>query len=150
MTAGPTDRDDLDPARLLMVVAGAHLRAECDDRPLAYLLRQAIADRLEAGPAAGRLRAIVCSDLWYLNASELMRRPTIAVGRPQHNAVSAWLANRLPSVLVIDQRLQVQLDPDFLTLQACIWGTDGPSTAAGVELFEKRYLDAFLRAACGE
>jgi hypothetical protein len=78
-----------------------------------------------------------------------MRRPTIAVGRPQHNAVSAYLANRLPAVLVIDQRLQVQLDPELVTLQACIWGTDGASTAAGVELFEKRYLEAFLRVAHG-
>lgn len=149
MTEKPPETDDLDPAGLLLVVVGAHLRAEVNDRPLAYRLQGAIAAWLLAQPPEEPLRPLVCSDLWYLNAGELMRRPTIAVGRPQHNAVSAYLANRLPAVLVIDQRLQVQLDPEFVTLQACIWGADGASTAAGVELFEKRYLESFLRVAHG-
>src|SRR5262245_36991313 len=147
--ATPPRDDELDPARLLLVVVGAHLRAECGDRPLGYRLQSAISAWLERNPPDEPLRPIVCSDLWYLNAVELMRRPTIAVGRPQYNAVSAYLANRLPAVLVIDQRLQVQLDPEFVTLQACVWGADGPATAAGVELFEKRYLEPFLRSAHG-
>lgn len=149
MTTQPRDLDDLDPAKLLLVVVGAHLRAECSDRPLGYHLQATIAEWLQHNPPEEPLRPVVCSDLWYLNAGELMRRPTISVGRPQHNAVSAYLANRLPAVLVIDQRLQVQLDPEFVTLQACVWGTDGPSTAAGVDLFEKRYLEPFLRSAHG-
>ena len=49
--------------------------------------------------------------------------------------------------LVIDERLQVQLDPEFAGLQACIWGVDEPATASGVEVFEQRYLEPFLRSA---
>ena len=92
---------------------------------------------------------MLCTDLWYLNASELMLRPTISVGRPEHNAVSAYFANRLPTALVIERSLQVQLDPEFVTLQACVWGVDGPATRSGVDLFVQRYLDEFLRSAHG-
>ena len=76
-----------------------------------------------------------------------MVRPTISVGAPELNAVSAFFANRLPTALVIDHSLQVQLDPEFVTLQACVWGVNEQATASSVDLFEKRYLDPFLRSA---
>jgi hypothetical protein len=146
---GNGDRDRLDPAGLLLIVVGAHLRAELDDRPLGYRLRDRILRWQQANPGARPLDPVVCTDLWYLNTEALMLRPTIAVGRPEHNAVSAWFANRLPAALVIDDSLQVQLDPEFATLQACVWGVDGPATAAGIQLFEERYLKPFLRSAHG-
>ena len=56
-------------------------------------------------------------------------------------------ATVLPTAFVIDQSLQVQLDPEFVTLQACVWGVDEPATRSGVDLFVERYLEAFLCSA---
>ncbi len=143
--------EDLREERVLAVVVGAHLRAETEDRPLGYRLRH----RIRRWQAAARLpaqelpEAVVCTDLWYLNSAALMLRPTLCVGAPEINAASAYLANRLPMVLVIDGTLQVQLDLEFVNLQACLWGTDRRATATAVDLFIDRYLDGFLRAAHG-
>lgn len=148
MSASQDDTHDTASAdRLLVVVVGAHLRAEQSDRPLGYRLRDSILRWQAAHPDARPLSPVLCSDLWYLNAPELMVRPTISVGAPELNAVSAFFANRLPAALVIDDSLQVQLDPEFVTLRACVWGVDDAATATGVDLFETRYLDAFLRSA---
>ena len=133
--------------RLLVVFVGAHLRAELADRPLGYRLRESILQWQAGHPEVTPLQPVVCTDLWYLNAEDLMVRPTISVGAPELNAVSAFFANRLPTALVIDDSLQVQLDPEFVTLQACVWGVNEEATATSVELFEKRYLDPFLRSA---
>ncbi|MCH7799407.1 MAG: hypothetical protein IID28_13335 [Planctomycetes bacterium] len=148
MAAPPDhDPDALGPDRLLLIVVGAHLQAEQEHRPLGYRLRESIV-RWQAGhPQVTPLRPVLCTDLWYLNAEDLMQRPTIAVGAPGLNAVSAFFANRLPTALVIDQSLQVQLDPEFVTLRACVWGVDERATASGIDLFETRYLDGFLRSA---
>jgi hypothetical protein len=141
--------EGIDSDRLLVIVVGAHLAAEVSDRPLGYALRDDVRRWQRDTPDAEPLVPVVCSDLWYLNARELMLRPTISVGRPGHNAVSAYFANRLPTALVIDESLQVQLDPEFITLQACVWGVDAPATRSGVNLFVERYLDPFLRSAHG-
>ena len=147
---------------LLLIVLGAHLRAELADRPLGYRLRDRIvqwqqdtlgpASRTPAGAAASvdePLLAAVCTDLWYLNAPDLMARPTICLGRPELNAASAYWANRLPTAFVIDDTLRIHLDPEFINLQACVWGRSDGGTASGVDLFEKRYLEPFLRTAHG-
>ena len=148
MSASPdTGTETPNPDRLLLIVVGAHLRAEQSDRPLGYRLRDSVL-RWQAGhPEAEPLRPVLCTDLWYLNAEDLMQQPTISVGAPDLNAVSAMFANRLPTALVVDQSLQVQLDPEFVTLRACVWGVDAHATASGVEIFETRYLDTFLRSA---
>jgi hypothetical protein len=142
-----SDAGAVDPQHLLMIVVGAHLEAELADRPLGYRLQNDVVRWQQATPEANPLAPIVCTDLWYLNARDLMLRPTISVGRPEHNAVSAYFTNRLPTALVIDRSLQVQLDPEFVTLQACVWGVDEPATRSGVDLFVERYLEAFLRSA---
>ncbi len=150
-TAGKPN-EDVREEHVLAVDVGAHLRAETEDRPLGYRLRH----RIRRWQAAARLpaqellpEAVVCTDLWYLNSAALMLRPTLCIGAPELNAASAYLANRLPMVLVIDGTLQVQLDLEFVNLQACLWGTDRRATATAVDLFIDRYLDAFLRAAHG-
>ncbi len=148
MTAAPDpENDPTDTDRLLLIVVGAHLRAEQADRPLGYRLRDSVL-RWQAGhPEAKPLRPVLCTDLWYLNAQDLMAQPTISVGAPELNAVSAMFANRLPTALVVDQSLQVQLDPEFVTLRACVWGVNSHATASSVDIFETRYLDTFLRNA---
>ena len=146
---GMSEADAVDPRRLLLIVVGAHLGAELADRPLGYRLRDDVVRWQRKTPEADPLMPVVCTDLWYLNARELMARPTIAVGRPQRNAVSAYFANRLPTALVIDESLQVQLDPQLVNPQACVWGVDGQATSSSVDLFVQRYLEPFLRSAHG-
>ena len=132
---------------LLLIVVGAHIQAEASDRPLAYRLRDRISQWQQAeGCEADGITPFVCCDLWYLNDSELMQRPTIAVGDPEFNAATAYLANRLPTALVVDESLRVQLDPEFIELKACVWGVNPTATAGGVDVFVDRYLDAFLRS----
>ncbi len=138
-----------DTDTLLLVVVGAHLRAELTDRPLAYMLVDQIEGWQRRHVEADRLAPLVCSDMWYLNAAELLSRPTICLGRPGVNAASAFFANRLPTAFVLEETFQVQLDLEFITMQACVWGVNAAATASGVELFEDRYLDSFLRAAHG-
>jgi hypothetical protein len=146
---GINEAEAVDPQRSLLIVVGAHLEAELADRPLGYRLRDDVLRWQHRTPEADPLLPVVCTDLWYLNAAELMVRPTIAVGRPEHNAVSAYFANRLPTALVIDESLQVQLDPELVSLQACVWGIDRQATSSGVDLFVQRYLEPFLRSAHG-
>jgi hypothetical protein len=140
---------ELDPQRLLLIVVGAHLRGELEDRPLANHLRERILgwrpEALEVEP----LVPVLCTDLWYLNAQALMVRPTISIGRPEVNAASAYFASRLPTAFVIDETLQVQLDLEYVNLQACVWGVSHGATATGVDLFADRYLEPFLRSAHG-
>ena len=131
----------------VMIVVGSHLRAEAADRPLAYRLVVEVeqwTERFEAQLGV-EIEPMVCTDLWYLNHEELRQRPTICVGGPGVNALSAYLAqhlseeNRHADVLL-------QIDPDYTDLQACIWGKDHELTAHGLQLFIDRYLDGYLRA----
>lgn len=133
------------PSCLLPVVVGAHLRAEMGDRPSAYALRERLASIAEGEGV--RLAPVVVTDLWYLNQDVLRVRPTVSVGNPEINALSAALASRLPSALAIDDRLLVQFDPEWTDQVACCWGVDHQATARAAGIFAERYAQAFVRAA---
>lgn len=144
--------DQIEPRTLMLVVVGAHLRAEIADRPIGERLCAAIRQRqLELAITDGidgpGLRPIVCTDLWYLNSTDLMARPTISIGEPSVNAATAFLSSRLPTTFVMEQAFRIQMDVELINLQACLWGVDAEATAAAVALFEQRYLDEFLRCA---
>jgi hypothetical protein len=132
---------DLD--RLILIVTGAHLHAEATDRPIAYSLANAISEQQRGE----RGRVLVCSDLWYLNNEPLRSCPTISIGGPAVNALSAYLADKLPSAFVVEGKVLVQADPGFDEAVACCWGADEAGTAAAVNAFIDRYLAAFLEAA---
>jgi hypothetical protein len=143
---------DIDPNGLLLIVVGAHLRAEFTDRPLAYRLREQVLrwqDQSLGEDDAKPLRPVVCSDVWYLNSTELAARPTVCIGDPNVNAASAMLATRMPTAFVIENTLRVHLDLEFIDLRACMWGANHSATASAVDVFVERYLDGFLRAAHG-
>lgn len=138
--------------RLILIVTGAHLSAEAADRPAAYGLRRRMLEWLAARGEPedpGRPRVIVCSDVWYLNNDALRARPTVSIGGPAVNALSAYLGDKLPSAFTIENVLIVQADLDFDDVVACCWGKDAASTAAAVEAFVERYLDGFMEAAGG-
>jgi len=134
----------VDPDSLILIVTGSHPRAEAADRPLAYLLRERMRERLAA------LQPLVCSDLWYLNNDALRARPTVSVGGPAVNAFSAFLGDKLPSVFAIDGELMIQLDPESPEHLACCWGANAEGTERAVGIFIDRYLDTFLDGVAAE
>ncbi len=149
----PAEDVELKHDRLLLIVVGAHLRAEVGDRALGYRLRERLlqweADHPDNSTHATKVKAlqpIVCTDLWYLNQPDLMTRPTIALGAPGVNAATAYFANRLPVACMIDGSLQVQMDLQSNCPAACLWGIDRAATSSAVELFVERYLEEFLDA----
>lgn len=127
----------------ILIVTGSHLEAEMQDRPLAYKLREAVRMRMvERGEKD--FQVIVCSDLWYLNHDELRREPTVSIGGPSHNALGAQLADKVPSALVVEGKMAVQLDVELSELVASCWGVDARSTAGAVDAFIDRYLEEFV------
>ena len=143
-TEAPRTPDPTEPTTALPIVVGGHIRAEVEDRPTAIALRDALITR---APAGFPLAPVVVTDLWYLNTDPLRSQPTISIGRPEVNALSAYLADKLPSVLAIDDRLIVQLDPDLTDPAASCWGTDAEATAEAVHAFLEGWAAVFLEAA---
>jgi hypothetical protein len=145
--------DDIDTTRLILIVVGAHLRAEVADRPLAEALRERAQEWVDAkrpstdDPDWVEPQIVVCTDIWYLNNDDLRAQPTISVGAPGVNALAAYLADRLEMAFVVEDVLAVQVDLDFADPVASCWGTDPDSTAQAVEAFCDRYLDGFLEGA---
>ena len=140
---------DIDPSSLVLIVVGAHLRAEIGDRPLANRLRDRIGKwLLEQCPpgTAPPCVPLVCCDVWYLNHEPLHRRPTISLGGPGVNALSAYLYRKLRTVFAREEHLIIQLDPEFTDLRACLWGMTHELTVDALNLFDQKYLDPFLRA----
>lgn len=138
----------LDHAHDVVIVTGAHPRAETHDRPVAYALGERCASWLSGRDEDSR-GVLVCSDLWYMNDASLRSHPTIAIGGPSVNALTAYLADKLESVFVVEGVLIVQADLDFQEMSAACWGVDAPSTDAAVNAFAEKYLDAFMQAAVG-
>ncbi len=139
----------IDPDSAILLVVGAHLRAEVADRPLAYQLQQSMIEWLEghADRLNVTLSPIVCSDVWYLNHGDLQRRPTISIGGPGVNHLSAFFANQLGRSTLPQRQVIIQIDPEFTDLRACIWGSDHELTSRGLHHFIHHYLDGFMRAA---
>lgn len=145
------------PEKLVLIVVGAHIRAELHDRAAAALLcdalGSAIRDRWPAPPGAAESpapRATVLTDLWRLNDPLLAPLPQVAVGHPEVNALSAFLADKVPPAFVIDGELAVQFDAAAPEAVALCWGTSHKSTARAVDEFLNRYLDSFADAAVRE
>ena len=136
---------EMDLSATLPIIVGAHPRAELEHRDLAYRLGQTI-DQMQGQIVANggaALRPLICCDLWYLNDKQLLERPAIAIGEPSLNAATAFLSNRLPTAFVVEGSCRLHLDPEFIDLQACLWGIDRQATEAAVELFVTRYLAEF-------
>ncbi len=144
---------DIDVERLLPIVTGVQLNAELGDRPLAYrvegevrrILRQVLGEAESEGPP--KLSPVVISDVFYLNQDDLQARPTIALGGPGVNMLTANLVEKLPTVIAIENVLVVQMDLEWADLRCCVWGMDHLSTVRAVEtFFVKGYLEAWVKA----
>ncbi|MHC4063506.1 MAG: hypothetical protein ACYSUI_03245 [Planctomycetota bacterium] len=127
----------------LLIVAGACLRAESLDRPLAYRVRDATRRHLVG--VAG-FKCVVLSDVWYLNSKELHERPLISIGGPGVNHVSGYLYDQLPVALMVEHVFQIQMDVTLKDHRCSVWGMDHETTVEAVETFvEKGHLDRFLK-----
>jgi hypothetical protein len=142
---------DIDPDRLIWIVTGVQLKAELGDRPLAYRIEQEIRDRLVTllePPEPGeppRLAPVVVSDVYYLNNDDAQKGPTISIGGPGMNALSASLVEQLPTPVAIENALVVQMDLDMNDLRCAIWGMNHLDTVRAVDTFiAKGYLDTFV------
>ena len=138
-----------DDQREILIVVGAHLDAERQDRFTAYALKR----ELDASVEARRIDArgvgsavLVCTDLWYLNHDALRSRPTVSLGGPHLNALTAFLADKLPSPMAIDGT-SVQVDLDAQSPLAAIWGASSEATSDAAARFVERHAEAFLDAA---
>ena len=143
---------DVDIGRLIAVVTGIQLNAELGDRPLAYRIEQEIRERLNATigkPPEGeppRLAPAVVSDVFYLNNDDIQARPTISIGGPGMNAVSAVLVEHLPTALAIEDTLVIQMDLEIEDVRCAVWGMNHLDTVRAVETFlAKGYLDTFIK-----
>jgi hypothetical protein len=143
---------DIDTDRLIAIVTGIQLKAELGDRPLAYRIEQEVLAHLAAAlprPGPGeppRLAPAVVSDVFYLNNDEIQTRPTISVGGPGMNAVSAMLVEALPTALAIENTLLIQMDLEMNDARCAVWGMNHLDTVRAVETFlAKGYLDTFLK-----
>ena len=92
------------------------------------------------------LRAVVCTDLWYLNDDRLRSRPAVSVGEPELNAYTAFLADKLPDVYSVKDILIVQLDLEGVDLVAACWGRDAIATRQATQVFTERYMSGFCDA----
>ena len=129
----------------LLIITGSNLHAEQADRPLAYQLKQTIGDMYKDNGLD--IQVVVMSDIWYLNGEALHRLPMISIGCTEDNAVSSFLAKDMPSALVVDDVLMIQMDMLLEDLRASIWGANHQSTVDALEIFTKRgYLKRFLNA----
>lgn len=152
----PTVELDLTPAdhtadRRVLIVTGAHLRAEAADRPLAYRLKSQMTRWWDANAkdeTLTRPEVIVCSDVWYLNNDDLRSLPAVSIGGPGVNALSAFLTDKLPGVFTVSGVLTVQMDIELIEPVVNIWGMDHQTTVGALDAFVERYLDLFMRRAC--
>jgi hypothetical protein len=143
---------DIDPDRLIWIVTGVQLKAELGDRPLAYRIEREIRDRLARlldPPVPGEqplLSPVVVSDVYYLNNDQALKGPTISVGGPGTNALSASLFEQLPTAVTIEDTLVVQMDLEMNDLRCAVWGMNHLDTVQAVDTFiAKGYLDTFVQ-----
>ncbi|MDI9404921.1 MAG: hypothetical protein QM516_13715 [Limnohabitans sp.] len=139
---------ELETARLLPIVVGAHPRAEIADRPLANRLVAAIRQwqRTHIADESRRLVPLVMTDLWYLNDRELLLQPSVAIGEPGTNAASAYFGTRLPQAYVVHGQLQVFADLEFLEPSIAMWGSTAHSTRSALDWLIARQLERFLES----
>lgn len=149
-THEPDRADDRDAPRLAIVV-GAHPAAEISDRPIAAALATALAAAWAqiAGGDAAPGQILTVTDLWYVNDGLLRALPTVSVGPPEHNAFTAYLADKIPSVHVVDGVLMVQAELSFASPVAACWGVDPASTRRAAEVFLTKLGETFVHHAAG-
>ena len=76
------------------------------------------------------LDVVVCSDVWRLNDESISTRPTISIGGPGVNALSAFLGDKLSSVFVVEDQLRAVRTTMSRREQGGTWAAAAASAAA--------------------
>ena len=133
----------IDTDETVIIVTGSEIRAEERDRPTAYRLKEEIDRRSDGQPFR---RAVVVGDAWFLDHRVFHLNPSIAVGGPGVNRLTAELSQQVPVVWTQDQRSYVQVDFENPAKRAALWGVDAEATMLAVQTFVSRgFLDDLLR-----
>jgi hypothetical protein len=133
----------IDTDETVIIVTGSEIRAEERDRPTAYRLKEEIDRRSDGQPFR---RAVVVGDAWFLDHRVFHLNPSIAVGGPGVNGLTAELSQQVPVVWTQDQRSYVQVDFENPAKRAALWGVDAEATMLAVQTFVSRgFLDDLLR-----
>ena len=122
----------VDPDETVVLVIGTSPNAEERDRPLAERLKAEI-DRRGAGHAYRR--AVVVGDEGYLEHGAFHHNPTITIGGPGANGVTAEFTAMLPTVYSRDERVFVQAELEGELKRVALWGADAGATAEAVAVF---------------
>lgn len=131
----------VDTDETVVLVTGASPSAEERDRPAAYALKAEIDAR---GAGHAYRRAVIVTDLWYLDNPTLQQNPTVAIGGPGANGVSEEFA-ALPMLYSRDEQVFVQGDLEGEPKRVALWGVNAGATAAAVEAFVRQgVLDDLL------
>jgi hypothetical protein len=133
----------IDTDETVIIVTGSEIRAEERDRPTAYRLKEEIDRRSDGQPFR---RAVVVGDAWFLDHRVFHLNPSIAVGGPGVNGLTAELSQQVPVAWTQDQRAYVQVDFENPAKRAALWGVDAEATMLAVQTFVSRgFLDDLLR-----
>jgi hypothetical protein len=133
----------VDTDETIVIVTGSDLRAEERDRPTAYRLKQEIDLRSDGQPFR---RAVVVGDSWFLENRIFHQNPTIAIGGPGVNGLSAELVQAVPVAWSQDQRAYVQSAVEDDPKRVLLWGMDAEATMVSVQAFVSQgFLDDLLR-----
>lgn len=132
----------VDAAETVAVVVAAALDAEAPDRLVAQGLQLEVGKRGAGHPYR---RAVLMSDAAWFETPLFHAAPTIAVGGPGVNGVSARFVPELPTVWTADDRALIQAEFRESVPRVTLWGMDAAATAAAVDAFVTRgWLDEFL------
>jgi len=133
----------IDSEETIVIVTGSDTRSEERDRPTAERLKAEIDARSDGQSFR---RAVLVGDAWFLRNRIFHPNPTIAVGGPGVNGLSAELMQVVPVVWSQDQRSFVHADFENEPRRAALWGSNAESTMLAVQAFVAQgFLDDLLR-----
>ncbi len=132
----------VDGSETVAVVVAAELDGDAPDRRSAVRLKGEI-DRRGAGHPYRR--AVLVRDLAWFETPLFHAAPTIAIGGPGVNGVSARFGQELPTVWTAEDRSLIQAEFRESVPRVTLWGMDAAATGDAVEAFINRgWLDEFL------
>lgn len=132
----------IDETETVLIVVGSELAVDAPDRSAAEQLREEVDRRGFGHPYR---RAVVMSDLAWLETNSLRGTPTIAIGGPGVNEVSGRFGTHLPTVWTNNHEAMIQAEMNDGVRRAALWGINAKETGVAVTTFVARgWLEEFL------
>jgi len=136
---------ELDVNETILIVVGADIKPEQKDRPLAYWLQKQI-DKATGFEKTPFSKSIVISDALFSGDKIIQACPTISIGGPGVNLVTAELVNELPIYISEDYRYYIQCDDKPGKNRVLIWGMDQETSSGALNIFvESGLMYDFLK-----